>query len=457
MKRSFYIYLFPVLCCFLFLVACKDEQKQTTSKNPILEKHEQKIQSIEATGYGDTRDQAIQNALNQAVKQVYGYHITKESFSRSAFLHARVCNKEQEEKNLHIQISENQSDNTPSVSNGDILSYKIISEECSKMKQWVVIVHAQMYEPAQDAFAHKISLVVTPPQEIAHSLSQCGFTNHISEQVAHQLSSLFRNAFSASQEFVILDRQNMTTKMERESLERKDVASLDKIKRNHLKVADFVLSIQVEQGNFHIQKYTYPVTNQIVYRSKWELTFCFQMIDVASNGVLASSTAKCSGGLGAFSSEKCMHLTKQEIEKQLHQKIQESGEQLTFLLGYPHLYAGKLMRNENHDFIYQFMIKGPHFITQYSLIDLYMMNQRHNQRADKATVLKIDINSNQITLKTKNELQLPCENFCFLVAPVTLEAGYRSLPVEQTTDQIKKEEDPSLRPIKTSKIKLLKF
>ena len=184
-------------------------------------------------------------------------------------------------------------------------------------------------------------------------------------------------------------------------------------------VADFVLEIQVESGNFKIVKQSFPDTGQSVYRGKWALDLSIKMVELASQGVLASESVSLHGKSNSFEHERCVEACLKDIQKQVDDKVWKTSAWLTFRLGYPQLQQGSLLSSSNGAFVYQFNLKGPYLLLPQQPVSLYVSEEMGRKELAKAVVISCSPHSNLLIIKTEREItELKADNSpALLISP----------------------------------------
>lgn len=412
-----------LVCSSLAWASCNEESSANNEKkDPPMEQaqKEEKIIEVRASAYGSTRDDAVLNALFQAWEQSYGVRLTKDNVrdgGRSLF---KLSMKDAQGNQLNVE-QKNEKGMVRRVQSQmpEILSYEVLSEREEKDLGWYVEVNAKMHAPRKDALADKITLVITQREKLMERLVQLGFPEEAASSVAGKLPEPLRKAFGNSKEFVFLERGATGANAGRQLLTSNEVSAADRTKLNKVRVADFVLEIQVESGNFKIVKQSFPDTGQSVYRGKWTLDLSIKMVELASQGVLASESVSLHGKGNSFEHERCVEACLKDIQKQVDDKVWKTSAWLTFRLGYPLLQQGSLLSSSNGAFVYQFNLKGPYLLLPQQPVSLYVSEEMGRKELAKAVVISCSPHSNLLIIKTEREItELKADNSpALLISP----------------------------------------
>ncbi len=285
MKMKLYLYLI-LLACLMGSLQAED------------------FVSREVKGVGKTRQQAIKNALYEAVSQVHGVIVTFGTADSEVFVGNVDVQREDVNKSIEMEgISLRAQDTlTVTLAEGLIKSYEVTGEKKLDDDSYEVTIMAQVYDYASPIDTSKISLAVFDFETTQPAYS---FGNLIlkGEEISTQFTQKLTTMLQSSNRFNLLDRSNDRAFEAEKRLMKSDNTDLkEKSRLGSVIGADYLLTGRIRRATLSVERKMVTATGYPV--AEYEARF------VAEVRLLVPATRQV-----AFSNEYRMHLETPEVKK----------------------------------------------------------------------------------------------------------------------------------------------
>ncbi|MDR0805774.1 MAG: hypothetical protein LBN41_03390 [Enterobacteriaceae bacterium] len=269
-----------------------------------------KVETVEAQGYGETYEKAVDSALADAVRQINGITITTQSESAGEFVRVKdktlseekntkdnknndgaflggvdntATEKSDTNTNRDLSIDTGKSAQINTSSSGVVKGYKVKSRDCDA-KGCTVVLIAEVERKAALTSASRMTLAVITTGNRNHS----SFANTLRQEITDRIVQ--------SQRFTVLDRSAVNEnafKQEESFLENRqnDAGNV----RQSTLPADYLLVINVAEAGV---KTSTKVTSvdatgefDVTDTQKTKVTVRYSLLDAASHGIQWSDSS----------------------------------------------------------------------------------------------------------------------------------------------------------------------
>jgi TolB-like protein len=233
----------------------------------------------EVTGYGNSQEEAITDALVQGVQQVRGVEISADSTFRREI--TQLINEDGEASTQSISASTEIKDDMETKSGGYIKSYQIISvlpDEASGRWQALVRVEIPVYKASGQNRDALRTLAILPFRESVGSAA-----------VAGQLSQVLVTEFTQARKFRVLDREYLSEYLsEQEFLASGNLPVEETLRLGQRLGADFILVGAI--NDFKIRQKEKEVLGIKKVLREASLSFDFRVLEVSTQEIRWSNT-----------------------------------------------------------------------------------------------------------------------------------------------------------------------
>ena len=253
---------------------------------------EAKTATKTVSGYGETQQLAISNALLQAVSQVNGVSVDSIDLMRSRFREIRFS---YDGKKGYIRESDNGSGGVLNITKGIVKSYDVKSvKKVDDSYKAVVDVVLSQYEAADTSYKNKVKLAIMPFYMYQHTY-QIGHQTYGSVVVTEQLQDALVSSFVHSKKVTVLDRAySSDMNKELRLISSRETALSEKVKMGQKLGADYILVGTIEKADI---KHT-TVRNQSLGTSKssnsLESLVSYRLIVVGTSHIKYTNKVKVS-------------------------------------------------------------------------------------------------------------------------------------------------------------------
>lgn len=251
-----------------------------------------KIQQIPATGVGTTRDIAILNAVENAVRQYNGVSIVQNdpTMRISEKQHVNVSGQKTDKKGKQetmkagvVIYSDKIVEQVNATYKGKVNSYEITQEEKTDTGYKVSIVASfkemDSYTAGKLAAKKEYSLAVPVFYNKQYTLCSEKKTATLLDNATFDL----KEKLSATRHFKLLDRQNFSAYAEELALVAGGATQEVELKRlQNIIPADYILVGKVRQFDFSSQKETLDLLGEIQIKTQGKLIVEFSLLESAT-------------------------------------------------------------------------------------------------------------------------------------------------------------------------------
>lgn len=260
--------------------------------------------SREVKGVGKTRQQAIKNALYEAVSQVHGVAVTSGIADSAAFVGNVDVQREEVNKSIEMEgISVRAQDTlTLTLAEGLIKSYKVLDESTREDGSVEVTLKADVYDYSSPIDTDKTSLAVfdfetTQPGYMFGNLVFKG------REIAAQFTQKLTTMLQSSNRFTLLDRSgNRAFEAEKRLMQSDSTNLAEKSRLGEVIGADYLLTGRIRRATLDVDRRMSAATGYPY--TEYEARF------VAEVRLLVPATRQV-----AFSNEYRLRLETPEVKK----------------------------------------------------------------------------------------------------------------------------------------------
>ena len=237
------------------------------------------IVNVKSEGIGQTLNEAVDDALVQAISMVNGKSIESETL-----LKTKSQSKSTNEGSVFSNEKEMQ-DEIKSRTNGIVDGYKILNQSKTQSGNVKVKLEVKIakFKLPKSAKRKKIAVIDFIPRQSCCSFKQADLNG---DAVSNVLTDAVTNYLVQTRKFTVLDRnyQNLITG-EKSRLTQGNVPANQLVKLGQELVADFLLVGTLNSLRLNEKEIKLKTTDKIINRSVGSLNLNFRVIDVATGQV----------------------------------------------------------------------------------------------------------------------------------------------------------------------------
>lgn len=293
---------FAVVSTLFLMAGCSKHETQKTNSAtalpdnasssyaaPVPNAGHIKTVKVKATGVGLTRNDAINDAVKNAILQEYGEKVDINSMKYSAALHIADNLKE---RNIEGQLSVNAVHN---MTNGLLTSLKIISVKSPELfglinKNYSATIEAS-FPKFYDPKTHNLLKIVVGRIHAPSSSFTIGDQSIPSSDVVHAIHQQLVTALSQTGRFVVLDRQNSSAiNRELSLIASGQTSDVDYAKLGQVTSADVIWTGAINNLGYyrHAQNLSISSRQLVSYSGGWSLSE--RLVDVTNRQIMAADT-----------------------------------------------------------------------------------------------------------------------------------------------------------------------
>ena len=219
-------------------------------------------QARQAKGIGSTREQAVKNALYEAVSQVQGVVVTSGLATSSAGVGSVEVTREEVNKSIEMEgISVSAVDTiSATVAQGLVKSYKVIEEYRSEEGKYEVLLEVQVYDYQSPLVSKKMTLAVSA-FDVQQDMYRYGNMRIPGAEVTTQFSQRLTTLLNDSGRFDLLDRAyNFEFDEEKGIIASGDTDLEQKARLKQVLGADYLLSGRIRRADIIPESRVLPTT-----------------------------------------------------------------------------------------------------------------------------------------------------------------------------------------------------
>ena len=241
--------------------------------------------TVEAMGSGTTLQNAINEALSEAIGRVNGKSIETKSQLKSVSI-----TKESNDSSSSYN-SESMKSAVKSATKGVVSSYDIVSKS-ENGGIWSVVVSAKIAKLKKSASSNRRRLAVAPLRS-AKRVFQIDGNKVASSQFVRMLGQSLVSNLVQSRKFTILDREFMRETLgEKAKILLGNTPTEEMVKLGQELSADYMLVGTVEDVNFSTTEKKMLTSNTTIKIRSGELIFGYRIIDVPTRQIKFADSAK---------------------------------------------------------------------------------------------------------------------------------------------------------------------
>lgn len=219
-------------------------------------------QTRQVKGIGSSRDQAVKNALYEAVSQVQGVVVTSGIASSSAMVGSVEVTHEEVDKSIEMEgISVSAVDTiSTTLAQGLVKSYTVIEETKTDDSKYEVTLDVIVYDYQSPLASEKMALAVTD-FEVQQNLYRFGNIKIPAAELVTQFSQRLTTLLNDSSRFDMLDRAYDKEFAEESAiLKSRDTDLEQKAKTKQVLGADYLLSGRIRRAEIIPESRELPTT-----------------------------------------------------------------------------------------------------------------------------------------------------------------------------------------------------
>lgn len=244
--------------------------------------------NVEGKGSGETRAQAISEALIEAISKVNGVSLASQDVSAlKVELSSLEATKGDTSVNLDTaSIEEAKVKHITSATKGLVQSYDVLSEEASMLKPgWVdVTVQATVgrYQASEQTLRKRIAVM---PFKLKPDAAK--YEKRYAELAAQGVVDYL----AQTRRFAVLDRDFLKEKhAEFDLLRGDDIPPAEKARVGNTLGTDFLIVGAIDELNADLQKETIPYVNEIQLTHKVKVRMTWRIIEAPTGMIMLSDT-----------------------------------------------------------------------------------------------------------------------------------------------------------------------
>lgn len=235
---------------------------------------------IEATG--TTYQEAVNEALVEAIARIHGKSITSEKLTES--VEVSLLDGQQNDyfsgEIYQSQIKEK--------TQGMVLGFDVINSEQISEHKWTVILNVKVADYKKSASADRQRIAVLPFRS-GQNTFVLGSKSIKSDTVTDLLTSSIIDKLVATRKFAILDRDfDDATQNELARLGSKDVAPAELVRLSQGLIADYVMVGSIESLTFELTERTMRTSDKKFVSGQGSIQISFRLIEVATSQIVYS-------------------------------------------------------------------------------------------------------------------------------------------------------------------------
>jgi hypothetical protein len=230
-------------------------------------------QMRQAKGIGATRDQAVKNALYEAVSQVQGVVVTSGLATSSAAVGSVDITREEVNKSIEMEAISVRAVDTISttLAQGLVKSYSVLEESRTADGKYEVLLEAEVFDYQSPQASKKMTLAVTA-FEVQQTLYRFGNIKIPAAELAAQFSQRLTTLLNDSGRFDVLDRAfDYEFAEEKAILTSGDTDLEQKARVRQVLGADYLLSGRIRRASIIPESRLLPSTG--IYTEEYEADF----------------------------------------------------------------------------------------------------------------------------------------------------------------------------------------
>ncbi len=245
---------------------------------------------VTVDGFGLSRDDALQNALIEAIKQVNG--VTVDSEKAISRLSEQKKQSIDGESSHMLEFSESSAKNISETTHGMIDTYQILvdekQEDGTSHVQLAVTIKRYLSPGNSPDNLRKIAVI---PFRTQDSSFRIGGNNYAASEVVNNLNQSIVNELTQSRRFAVIDREYVNEiASEKKILQSDDVSNDEKLKLGQSLGADYLLLGTIKSINYDTQAKTIAALGESVSKQSMLMTVDFRILVMATRHVKWSDT-----------------------------------------------------------------------------------------------------------------------------------------------------------------------
>jgi hypothetical protein len=247
------------------------------------------VESIEVNvqGEGNSYQQALNNALLEAVGQIHGKSIDSQKMTLS--IEASSATNESEEyysSDAYLSVVKEKT-------KGQVSSYKVLDADDSSGR-WILDVVAQVAKFKKSKSADRKRIVIAQSKVGQNTFSVLG-QNINAQKVAEKMDQSMSDGLVQTRKFAILDRQNNAAVDSELTLAASDRVSTEEAARiGQSLVSDFVLVGTLDRVQYSTTTKKMLTSDRTYTTGSGDAAFSYSFIEVATSQIFFSDTVKAS-------------------------------------------------------------------------------------------------------------------------------------------------------------------
>lgn len=241
-----------------------------------------RIKTVDSEGVGQTREEAINTALAEAVGQVNGLSISASTASAQSYTSSEVVVGDKTQENS--AASEAYSKAMSSSTAGHVRGYQVISIESVSdgMVRAKLSVDVSCFEKNRQS--DRIRIAVVPfkaSSELADRRDTLKFAGKLNQSIVSYLA--------ATRHFAVLDKDFEDMRLdELDRIMSPDVPLEERARLGQTLAADYILTGTLTDYIFKTEEKVVPFTNEIRKVTTGELAFEWRLIEAATGQIMLS-------------------------------------------------------------------------------------------------------------------------------------------------------------------------
>jgi curli biogenesis system outer membrane secretion channel CsgG len=242
---------------------------------------------VNAKGFGSSYQEALNNALTEAIGQVHGKSIDSQKMSLS--IEASSTTNESDEYFSSDEYSSVVKEKTKGV----VSSYQIIEADDSS-GEWVLDVVAQVGQYKKSKSADRKRIVIVPSKAGKNTFSVLGEMIN-GQKIANKMDQALSDGFVQTRKFAMLDRKNTDALDSELALAVSGKAATEEAARiGQSLVSDFVLVGTLDRLQYSTTTKKMRTSDKTYTVGAGNASFSYSFIEVATSQVFFSDTVKTS-------------------------------------------------------------------------------------------------------------------------------------------------------------------
>jgi TolB-like protein len=251
---------------------------------PALAGTKSSTKEIEIEAQGPTYQDAVNEALIEAISRVHGKSISSEKLSESAEI--SMSNEQQKA----YFSGESYQSHIREKTQGMVLGFDVLKSEQLSEYKWSVLLNVKIADYKKSASADRQRIAVLPFR-YSKNKYVLGGQSIKSESFVNTLTSQIIDKLVTTRKFAILDRDfDNLTQNELDRIRTTDVAPAELARLSQGLGADYVLVGSIETLNFNVTERTMRTSDKTFVNGEGKLQVSFRLIEVATSQIVFSGS-----------------------------------------------------------------------------------------------------------------------------------------------------------------------